>query len=167
MNAVKWTLLIYLVFAANLVLGPRLAGSDVLPDPVLVLAVLVIVTLESSLAFAVAGLIGLCGDLLWGDRLGTSMFCLSLVGYSLGGIKHWFDIASLTRSVAVSWFLATAFLVSRAFLSHLLDGQSVDLELLLVRATWEGFWCGTAVYFVHLALVRSKERFSLIFHAAA
>lgn len=166
MSVIKWSLLVYLVFAINLVFGSELARSDVLPDPILVLAILVIVSVDHSLAFALAAAIGLFGDLLWGVRLGSSMLCLAVVGYSLGGIRHWFETESLTRSISVAWFLGTIVLFGRAVLNLLLDGGSVDLERLLVRAAWEGFWCGIAVYVTHFTLDRCRERFSLIFHTA-
>ncbi|MFO0948466.1 MAG: rod shape-determining protein MreD [Planctomycetota bacterium] len=166
MTIVKWILLVYVVLASKLVFGSDLAGHEFLPDGMLVLALLALLTIEHPLAFAVAGVIGLVGDLFWGDRLGTSMLCLAVVGYAMGGIRRWFTPENPLRSVTVAWFLAATLLLARAVLIKTIDGGAMNPEDMLIRAAWEGFWCGVAVFGADFLLRLGQDRWSLIFQAA-
>lgn len=166
MTFVKWILLVYVVLAGKLVFGPDVSDHDFLPDGVLVLALLALLTIEHPLAFAVAGIIGLVGDLFWGDRLGTSMLCIAVVGYLMGGIRRWFTPENPIRSVTVAWFLAATLLITRAVLVKTIDGGAMDPENMLIRAAWEGLWCGVAVFGADFLLRLLQERWSLVFQAA-
>lgn len=167
MSALGWLALVYAVLAAKLVLGPRMPESDFMPDPILVLAILSLVTIEHPLAFAIAGAVGLIGDLLWGERLGTSLLCLLLVGYWLGGVRRWFELERPGRAIGAAWLLAAVVLLARGLLTHALEGQAIaDPEAMVLRAAWEGLWCAVAVYLSHLAIQHARQRVGVIFQGA-
>ena len=163
MNALKWSLLVYVVLAGKLALANTPASIDLFPDPILTLAILAIVALEHPLSFAVAASIGFAGDLLWGERVGISMLCLLVTGYWLGGIRRWFDLDAPVRSVSVAWFLATVVVALETILRRALGGGAYDLESLFVRSIVDGFLCGLVVYLLHLALEKTAASLRTIF----
>ncbi|QDU62059.1 hypothetical protein Pan216_29250 [Planctomycetes bacterium Pan216] len=166
MNWIKWGLLVYATLAAKTVLGPELQGWEFLPDGVLVIAILALITIEHPLAFAIAGLIGFADGLLWGPKLGSTMLSIVVIGYAFGGIKHWFAMDKLFRSVGVAWFLASAVLLSRTSLLQYLAHRSVDLEAIIVPAVWEGFLTGTAVVAVAYVFDRIGKLYETVFRSS-
>lgn len=167
MSALGWLAIVYAVLATKLALGPRMPQSDFFPDPILVLAILSLVTIEHPLAFAIAGAVGLVGDLLWGDRLGTSLLCLLLVGYWFGGVRRWFEIDRPGRAIGAAWLLAGVVFLARGLLTHALAGQAIaDPEAMVLRAAWEGLWCAVAVYLSHLVIQHTRQRVGVIFQAS-
>lgn len=163
----KWLVLAYLTIAAKLALAPYVTSYGHLPDPMLVIAVLALVTVDHPYTFALAGMIGLAGDFFWGERLGAAMLCLLVVGFFLGGLRRSFALEKPLRALAAASLVATALFLLHAVLEQFLRSRSLQWPALSTPVLADGCICGGVVYALHAVLTQSTRRIAAIFHAVA
>lgn len=163
MNALKWALMAYAVLATKLALWSYLDSNPLMPDPVLVLALVALITEAPPAGVLIAAILGMLGDLFWGTRLGATMVCLVATGWWLGGIRKWFDIELPARSIGVATFLGWAVLAERSALYAWLLGSSRDLEQILVPTLWQAVPIGVATFGLAYLFDRSKNAWATLF----
>lgn len=166
-RCVTWLALVYATAAIKVTYEQALLDLRVMPDPLLVLAILVILSAEPPVSYVVLAAIGFLSDLLWGQTIGTSMVCMLSVGYLLGSFRNFFQTGELVRAVLIAWVLATAILLSRVCVFEQLQGNPIDLGPLAVAALVEAAPCALVVVFVRGISDVIGSRLSFLFSPRA